>query len=161
MNKKSNFLLLLVLIAGTSLVAQSPWSPIGPSGGDARAFAAVPGDPSHLYLGTTNSWLYESIDRGATWHRLSKLSSSDDLILDHIVVDPTDSTRVWVAAWSLTIRRGLWVSHDSGKTWTVVDGLKGRSVRAFAMAPSDPKMLFAEPSTASSAPPMPALPGRR
>jgi photosystem II stability/assembly factor-like uncharacterized protein len=144
MNKKSNFLLLLVLIAGTSLVAQSPWSPIGPSGGDARAFAAVPGDPSHLYLGTTNSWLYESIDRGATWHRLSKLSSSDDLILDHIVVDPTDSTRVWVAAWVVDHPDGgLWVSHDSGKTWTVVDGLKGRSVRAFAMAPSDPKMLFA------------------
>src|SRR5271165_2962362 len=144
MNKKSKLLLLLVLAAGTSLVAQSPWSPIGPSGGDARAFAAAPGDPSHLYLGTTNSWLYESVDRGATWHRLSKLSSSDDLILDHIVVDPADSTRVWVAAWVVDHPDGgLWVSHDSGKTWSVVDGLKGRSVRGFAMAPSDPKMLFA------------------
>ena len=144
MNKKANILLLLVFFAGTSLVAQSPWSPIGPSGGDARAFAAVLGDPSHLYLGTTNSWIYESVDRGASWHRLSKLSSSDDLILDHIVVDPADPTMVYVAAWTVDHPDGgLWVSHDKGKTWTEVAGMKGHSVRAFAQAPSDPKMLFA------------------
>ena len=32
-------------------------------------------EPSHLYLGTTNSWLYESMDEGATWHRLAKARS--------------------------------------------------------------------------------------
>jgi len=146
MNRISKILLLLILIplVGMSLKAQSPWSPIGPAGGDARAFAAVPGDTSHLYLGTTNSWVYESLDRGATWHRLSKLDASDDLILDHIIVDPVDPTTVYVAAWVVDHPDGgLWVSHDSGKTWSVVDGLKGRSIRAFTLAPSNPKMMFA------------------
>ena len=146
MNRISKILLLLILIplVGMSLKAQSPWSPTGPAGGDARAFAAVPGDTSHLYLGTTNSWVYESLDRGATWHRLSKLDASDDLILDHIIVDPVDPTTVYVAAWVVDHPDGgLWVSHDSGKTWSVVDGLKGRSIRAFTLAPSNPKMMFA------------------
>ena len=79
--------LVLILFAVPLLGAQGRWSAIGPAGGDARAFAAVPGQPHHLYLGTTNSWLYESVDGGASWRRLSKLDTSDDLILDHIVVD--------------------------------------------------------------------------
>ena len=29
------------------------WRSIGPYGGDARAFATVPGEPQHLYLGDT------------------------------------------------------------------------------------------------------------
>ena len=46
---------------------EQAWTVVGPAGGDARAFAAVPGDPSHLYLGSTNSWLYESVNGGASW----------------------------------------------------------------------------------------------
>jgi len=135
---------LFVLLSGSALLAQSPWSAVGPAGGDARSFAAVPGDPSHLYLGTTDSWIYESLDRGATWHRLSKVAASDDLILDHIIVDAADPSTVWVAAWIVDRPDGgLWVSHDSGKIWKPVDGLQGRSIRAFAQAPSNPKLFFA------------------
>ena len=141
---KWKYLLLSSLLSGSALFAQSPWNAVGPAGGDARSFAAVPGDPSHIYLGTTDSWIYESLDRGATWTRLSKLADSDDLILDHIVVDPTNPATLWVAAWVVDHPEGgLWVSHDSGKTWKTVDGLKGRSIRAFALAPSNPKIMVA------------------
>ncbi|HZD44876.1 MAG TPA: hypothetical protein VE109_02245, partial [Acidobacteriaceae bacterium] len=75
------------------------WVPVGPDGGDARSFAADPSDSHHLYLGTTNSWLYESRDNGASWHRLTKLSPKDDLILDNIVVDESDAKTIYVAAW--------------------------------------------------------------
>ena len=47
------------------------WRSIGPYGGDARAFAAVPGEPEHIYLGDTANWIFESGDGGATWTRLS------------------------------------------------------------------------------------------
>jgi photosystem II stability/assembly factor-like uncharacterized protein len=137
-------ILLLAFFAAARLPAQAAWSAVGPAGGDARAFAAVPGQPNHLYLGTTNSWVYESMDTGASWHRLSKLDSSDDLILDHIYVDPDDPSHVLVAAW--TVDRpdgGLWASHDRGRTWTAVEGLRGQSIRAFAQAPSDPRTLLA------------------
>jgi len=126
------------------LAAQPLWNTVGPAGGDARAFAAVPGQSRHLYLGATNSWLYESVDGGATWHRLSKLDSSDDLILDHIIVDRANTSTVFVAAWRLDHPGGgLWVSRNGGRSWSAVSALRGQSIRALAQAPSDPKILVA------------------
>ncbi len=137
-------LALLFAIAGQRLPAQAFWSAVGPAGGDARAFAAVPGQPSHLYLGTTNSWIFESVDAGGSWHRLAKLDPSDGLILDNIIVDSAHPATVYVAAWkSDQPDGGLRVSHDGGRSWSVSEGLRGQSIRAFAQAPSDPSMLFA------------------
>jgi photosystem II stability/assembly factor-like uncharacterized protein len=137
-------LLALFFVAASGMKAQTRWSAIGPEGGDARVFAAVPGQPHHLYLGTTNSWLYESLDGGVSWHRLSKLDSSDDLILDHIVVDEANSATVYVAAWEVDhADGGLRVSRDGGRSWSVVAGLRGQSIRAFAQAPSAPEILYA------------------
>ena len=136
--------LVLLCFALPGLAAQSLWNTIGPAGGDARAFASVPGQPRHLYLGATNSWLYESVDGGATWHRLSKLDSSDDLILDHIVVDRANPSTVFVAAWKLDHPGGgLWVSRNGGRSWSAIAGLRGQSIRAFAQAPSNASMLYA------------------
>jgi len=122
--------------------AQQAWTVVGPAGGDARAFAAVPGDPSHLYLGSTNSWLYESVNGGASWRRLVKLDGSDALVLDHIVVDAADPATIFVAGWR-DEGGGLWVSHDQGKSWSEVESLKGQSIRSFMQAPSDAKVLLA------------------
>ena len=141
----TRFLLLiscLFLLPG--LGAQRLWNTVGPAGGDARAFAAVPGNPRHLYLGSTNSWLYESLDGGSSWHGLAKLDSFDDLILDHIVVDPLKPATLYVAAWRLGhTGGGLWVSHNGGKDWETVKGLDGQSIRAFAQSPSNPEILVA------------------
>jgi len=127
-----------------TLPAQAAWSAVGPDGGDARAFAAAPGAPSHLYLGTTNSWIYESTNGGANWHRLAKVGSSDGLILDHIVVDSGDAATLYVAGWKVDRPDGgLWVSHDGGHGWSVVEGLRGQSIRAFAQAPANARTLYA------------------
>ena len=124
--------------------AQTPWSSVGPDGGDARAFAAVPGQPQHLYLGTVNSWIYESSDGGTSWHRLSRLSASDDLVIDHIVVDPRNPARIYAAAWVVDHPDGgLWLSLDGGRTWAEVSALHGQSIRSFAIAPENPDLLFA------------------
>ena len=137
-------ILLGLASVSTSLVAQPAWAPVGPAGGDARAFAMAPADPSHLYLGTTNSWLYESRDSGASWRRLAKMPGAETFVLDHIVVDPSAPQTIYVAAWRTdTPGGGLWVSHDSGQTWAELPGLHGQSVFSFAAAPSDPHTLFA------------------
>jgi photosystem II stability/assembly factor-like uncharacterized protein len=137
-------LVLLFASQGFSHAAQPSWTPVGPDGGDARALAAVPGDPSHLYLGTTTSLIYESNDEGASWHRLAKLDSTSDLVIDHILVDSGNPALLYAAAWKLDRPDGgLWISYDAGKSWDEAAGLHGQSIRAFAAAPSDPRMLFA------------------
>src|ERR1700691_4689734 len=135
---------LLIAIALERMPAQAIWSAVGPAGGDARAFAAVPGQPSHLYLGTLDSWIYESGDRGASWRRLAKLGSADDLVLDNIVVDSSNPATVYVAAWKLgQTGGGLWISHDGGKSWKDVEGLRGQSILSLAQAPSNPSTFYA------------------
>jgi photosystem II stability/assembly factor-like uncharacterized protein len=132
----------MLLLSASSIAAQSAWKTVGPPGGDARSFAAVPGDSSHLYLGTTNSWLYESTDAGASWHRLAKLGDEDALVIDHIVVDASNHDTLYVAAWK-DEDGGLWISHDAGRTWRQSEALRGQSIRSFLQAPSNPAILFA------------------
>jgi photosystem II stability/assembly factor-like uncharacterized protein len=135
---------VLLAFASPGLAEQAHWSVLGPVGGDARSFAAVPGHPNHLYLGSINSWIYESLDGGASWRRLAKLDDADDLVLDHIVVDRANPDTLFVAAWKLDQPGGgLWVSRDAGRNWSVIEALRGQSVRALAQAPSDSAILIA------------------
>jgi len=136
-------ILLLGLFTASILPAQGLWSVAGPDGGDARAFAAEPGQPAHLFLGTTNSWLYESRDEGSTWHRLAKLDPSDGFVLDSIVVDAANPSNLFVGGWKNSDDGGLWISRDGGKTWTESPQFKGKPVHALAQAPSNPQVLIA------------------
>jgi photosystem II stability/assembly factor-like uncharacterized protein len=120
------------------------WFPFGPDGGDARAFGADPRDHSHLYLGTANGWIYDSHDGGRRWQRLARVGRRDDLVLDNIVVDPSDSKHIIVGTWVLgSTDGGLFVSHDAGSTWSLNKDLDHQSIRSLAVAPSDAKTLVA------------------
>jgi photosystem II stability/assembly factor-like uncharacterized protein len=136
--------LLILLVSVSPLFGQSLWTALGPDGGDARSLEFVPAEPNHLYLGTTNSWIYESLDEGASWHRLARLDYGEDLVIDDIIVDERNPSVIYAAAWKLSRPDGgLWVSRDGGKTWKANPGMRGKSIRAFAQAPSDPEILFA------------------
>lgn len=137
------FLQIAFLLGATCARAQSPWTVVGPAGGDARALASYPGEPKHLLLGTTNSWLYESTDEGGSWCRLAKLGSADGFVLDSIVVNRADPATIYVGAWKNSDDGGLWISHDRGKSWAEPAQFKGQPVHALAAAPSDPQTLYA------------------
>jgi hypothetical protein len=122
----------------------APWEPVGPAGGDARAFAADPGNPKHLYMGTLDSWIYESQNGGADWKRLAKLNHGENLVLDNILVDAADPKTILVGAWVLNRPDGaLYVSHDAGATWSKVPDMDGQSIRALEQARSNSKVLIA------------------
>jgi photosystem II stability/assembly factor-like uncharacterized protein len=140
----SAFLLLALSPSQPALTQTASWVPVGPDGGDGRSFAADPSNPKHLYLGTTNSWIYQSEDGGASWQRLAKLAKTDDLLVDNILVDSSDAKTLLVGTWVVDHPDGgLFISHDSGKTWTTVEAMKGQSIRALTQAPSDPKTIIA------------------
>jgi photosystem II stability/assembly factor-like uncharacterized protein len=142
-------LFLLVLVFSCVAVQQSfakvpEWLSIGPDGGDARSFAADPSNSSHIFLGTTNGWIYQTSNNGISWRPLARLSKSDDLIIDNILVDEADPSTLYVGAWVLDrVGGGLFISHDGGVSWTSADEMNGQSIRALAQAPSDPKILVA------------------
>jgi photosystem II stability/assembly factor-like uncharacterized protein len=139
----ASFLLAAALIP-SHLLAQAKWSAIGPDGGDARSFASTPAQPSHIYLGTTHGWIYESFDRGATWHRLALIDPTEDLVIDNILVDSANPERIWASGWKPDKPDGgLWVSLDAGVQWQAVPALTGQSIFSLAQAPSNPQVLYA------------------
>ncbi len=132
----------LISFCGTGANAQQ-WHTVGPYGGDARSFAYSPAAPSHILLGTTNSWVYES-DDAQHWTRLSKISADDSLVVDNMVFDKSNPKRVLLGAWRLDKPDGgIFISEDEGHHWNAVSDMKGQSVRALAQAASDPKIFVA------------------
>ena len=118
----------------------------GPYGGDARSLAYDPQHPQHIFLGTSSGQLFVSYDSGSTWHRFAHIGSGDDLVLDHILIDPRDSNLMYVSAWSVTGQRsggGVFRTLDGGRSWAALPGMRGESVRALAMSASNPDELVA------------------
>ena len=133
-----------LLWMSSALVAEQPWQPIGPDGGNVRSLAIDPKNPDRIFLGTSAGNLYLSIDKGATWSRFARPGNSAEMVLDHIVIDPTDSRNMFAAGWNAQLPNSdgdLYRSHDAGKTWEIVADLHGKSLRALSMAASDPKTL--------------------
>jgi photosystem II stability/assembly factor-like uncharacterized protein len=140
-------IIALTLALGCRDVLAVQWFPFGPDGGDARSFAADPKDPQHIYLGTATGWIYQSLDGGKKWARLASVGQRDDLVLDNIVVDPTNPKHLVVGAHVPSNFHhpdgGIYLSADGGTTWTSAPDMRGQSVMALVVAPSDPKILVA------------------
>jgi photosystem II stability/assembly factor-like uncharacterized protein len=135
---------LSALFALPAAAAGSPWASSGPDGGDARRFAFAVTDPNHIYLGTTNSWIYVSSDGGSSWSRLAKLGSQDDLVVDSLVVDRSDPRTLYAGVWVMDHPDGgIYISHDQGHTWSESPDMHGQSVRALTQAPSNSHVLVA------------------
>jgi photosystem II stability/assembly factor-like uncharacterized protein len=135
--------LFLLALSAIPLAAQQ-WVPLGPDGGDVRSLAYDPTSPDKIYLGTSTGQLFTSNDDGRTWLRLAQFGTSNDFVVDHIAVTLQDGT-LYVATWSVQDNEvgDLFRSRDHGKTWDVLPGMHGKSIRSFAIAASDPKILIA------------------
>ncbi len=135
---------LVLMNPAAATAATSRWISVGPAGGDARAFASSPADPHHIYLGTTNSWIYQSMDDGASWTRLAQLGKVDDLVVDNLLVDEMDPKTIYAGVWQMDENGGgIYVSHDAGHSWTSMADMEGQSVRSLEQAVSNPKILVA------------------
>lgn len=122
------------------------WQPLGPDGGSVRSLAFDPKNPDRIFLGTSAGRLYLSSDGGASWSRWASLGVPAEMVLDHVVIDPSNPKNIYVAAWNAQAPNtdgDLFRSLDGGKRWDVTPDLHGKSIRALAMATSDPRTLVA------------------
>lgn len=141
MSKRLVVLIVLILLAQMLCYAQ--WKPLGPEGGDARSLAYDPRNPDRILLGTSAGQLFASTDGGRSWTRSVHFGERDDFVLDNISFDPSNPQTIYVAAWSVEeTNGGVFRSDDGGKVWKSLPGVKGKSIRAFAIAESDPKTMF-------------------
>jgi len=117
-------------------------------------------DPDTVYAGVEDAALFRSTDGGQSWQELSGLREAKGhlwqpgaggMCLHTIVLDPTDSKRMFVAISAA----GTFRTDDGGTTWQPVNrGLKsqyelpdpdaevGHCVHRIAMHPSRPSVLF-------------------
>lgn len=133
---------LAVSLMSTALLASGPWLVLGPDGGDARSLAYDAHNPDRILLGTSTGQMFASNDGGRTWSRLARLGG-DDYVLDHITIDPRDSNRIYVSAWSGSSQQigEVFRTLDGGRTWETLPAMHGKSIRALAMHKGDSKVV--------------------
>jgi photosystem II stability/assembly factor-like uncharacterized protein len=66
-------------------------------------------------------------------------------VLDHIAIDPQDSNRIYVSAWSVSSQQvgEIFRSRDGGRNWDNLPAMHGNSIRALAMYKGNSKVLVA------------------
>jgi photosystem II stability/assembly factor-like uncharacterized protein len=140
---RTSLLVLAVSLLSTALLASGPWQVLGPDGGDARSLAYDAHNPDHVLLGTSTGQMFASNDAGRTWSRLARLG--DDYVLDHIAIDPQDSNRIYVSAWSVSSQQvgEIFRTRDGGRNWDNLPAMHGNSIRALAMYKGNSKVLVA------------------
>jgi photosystem II stability/assembly factor-like uncharacterized protein len=141
---RTSLLILAVSFLSTALLASGPWQVLGPDGGDARSLAYDAHNPDHILLGTSTGQMFSSNDGGRTWSRLARLGG-DEYVLDHISIDPQDSNRIYVSAWSSAGQQigEIFRTQDGGATWQTLPAMHGKSIRAMHMYKGDSKILVA------------------
>ena len=123
-----------------------------------KVFVAVGGHP---YGANEERGIYRTLNGGKTWEKV--LGNDENVGAWDVVIDPTNSNIVYASLWES--REGAWEnarfdgtnggiykSTDGGKTWRhLTKGLpEGMTQASLAIAPSNPKRLFAAVRTPDS-----------
>lgn len=128
--------------SGEPTAKYSNWQPVGPSGGDVRSVTIDPRDKNKLFASTLDGTIFTSTDGGATWRLLVNLNEPE-LILDNLMVDSRDSSKLYASGHRHKAPGGFFRSTDGGLTWKESKAMRGESVHSLTQSAFDPNMLLA------------------
>ena len=105
--------------------------------------AIDPNDSNILYITTGDDdaadsysiGVYKSTDGGLSWNPTGLTTSGVNTLMNEIVIDPTNSSILWVGTSS-----GLYRSTDAGDTWEL---MQSGYISDFKLKPRDPNTIYA------------------
>lgn len=150
--------LLLLLISGElSLVAQSVdadllkkinFRNVGPTrGGRVTSVAGVAQQPGTFYMGATGGGVWKTTDYGHNWNNISDGYFASPSI-GAIRVAPSDPKTIYVGTGSDGLRsnviagKGIYRSHDSGKSWEFIGLENTGHIGAVEVHPENPQLVY-------------------
>lgn len=119
----------------------------GPFGGDVTAMAIDPRSADRILLGTSDGQIFRSTDGGSVWRRIRPGVKAPGFVITVILFDSEKPGVIYAGVKPLldlteeTNGGGVFVSEDDGQSWSLLEGARGRSVRAIAQSAKDPNAL--------------------
>lgn len=112
---------------------QAPRGMVGDS--DIFSLAVNPRNPQVVYASAC-SGVYRSGNRAESWTRLKVRQGRSDVRAHIVLIDPTESNRVYVGS-----TEGLFVSNDDGRTWLRKTDSR-ITINAIQIDPRDSRRIF-------------------
>jgi len=119
----------------------------GPFGGDVTAMAIDPRSADRIWLGASDGQIFRSTDGGRVWKRIRPGVKAPGSSITVIFLDSEKPGVIYVGMKPLLDLAeeadggGVFVSEDDGQSWSLLEGMRGRSVRAMSQSAKDPNTL--------------------
>jgi photosystem II stability/assembly factor-like uncharacterized protein len=119
----------------------------GPFGGDVTALAIDPRDADRVWLGTSDGQIFRSTDGGTVWRRIRPGVKAPGFVITVLLFDKEKPGVIYAGMKPLldltdqTTGGGVYMSDDDGQSWSMLEGMRGRSVRNMAQSSKDPNDL--------------------
>jgi photosystem II stability/assembly factor-like uncharacterized protein len=119
----------------------------GPFGGDATAMAIDRRSADRIWIGASDGQIFRSTDGGKGWTRIRPGVKAPGSAITVILLDGEKPGVIYVGMKPLldlneeTNGGGVFVSEDDGQNWSLLEGMRGRSVRAMSQSAKDPNAI--------------------
>ena len=108
----------------------------GPFGGDVTAMAIDPRSADRIWIGASDGQIFRSTDGGKGWTRMRPGVKATGSAVTVLLLDGEKPGVIYVGMKPLLDLNeeasggGVFVSEDDGQSWSLLEGMRGRSVRA-------------------------------
>ncbi|MGH9769943.1 MAG: WD40/YVTN/BNR-like repeat-containing protein, partial [Blastocatellia bacterium] len=121
----------------------------GPFGGDVTALTIDPREADRIWLGTSDGQLFRSTDGGNIWRRIRPGIKAPGFAITVILFDREKPGVIYAGMKpQLDLNDeanggGVFISENDGESWSMLEGMRGRSVRNMTQSVKSPDVLAA------------------